>query len=263
MSSKEEEYVKKIKDKLSKYPKVIRMFELLENNAKIQAYITAANQMAVTRLGYNDHGRMHSLIASNNSIDIFEILTESVTPNLVKEKLGTYEDSLLVSFTATYLHDIGHVVHRTEHNFWSVILARPILEELLTEIYDDIVLRTHVLSGIVHGIFTHDESQQSLTVEAGIVKLADGTDIAEGRSRIPYSLGKVDIHSVSALAIKEVHILKGETRPLKILIEMENPAGIFQVEYILGRKLNTSGLVNYVDLAVFVNGKEIQLSNFY
>ena len=246
--------------KLAKYPKSQKFFTLLESNSTIQGFLIAANSMVVGRLGYNDHGHVHSLITVNNAIDIFNILRKYVKPNIVAEHIGTYDDSLLVVIGATYLHDIGNMVHRNEHELWSAILAYPILQKIVNQLYKESIKRAHILSNILHGIYAHDESLRSLTIEAGIVKVADGTDIAEGRSRIPYSMGKVDIHSVSALAIKKVRIEEGKEKPVKIVVEMDNPAGIFQVEEILGKKLESSGLEKYVDIDVFIKGKEITLS---
>ena len=50
----------------------------------------------------------------------------------------------------------------------------------------------------------------SLTIEAGIVCVADALDMAKGRSRIPFEHGLVSIHSLSAAAIDAVAIKDGE-----------------------------------------------------
>jgi len=86
---------------------------------------------------------------------------------------------------------------------------------------------------ILHSLYAHDDKVQCLTMEAGIAKVAEGTDMAEGRARFPYLTGKIDIHSLSALAIRKVEILHGSVRPVKLLIDMTNPAGVFQIEWIL------------------------------
>jgi hypothetical protein len=95
-------------------------------------------------------------------------------------------------------------------------------------------------------------------MEAGIAKVADGTDMAEGRARFPYLTGKVDMHSLSALAIKKVEILPGAVRPVRLLIDMTNPAGVFQMEWILETKLSTSGLQEYVEVSAQQDGKELK-----
>jgi len=70
------------------------------------------------------------------------------------------------------------------------------------------------------------EDLKSYTTEASIVKLADGTDITKGRSRLPYDLGNVDIHVVSAMSVEDVEIVPGDEKPVEIRIYMTNVAGV-------------------------------------
>jgi hypothetical protein len=97
-------------------------------------------------------------------------------------------------------------------------------------------------------------------VEAGIVRVADALDMSEGRSRIPYQAGKIDIHAVSAAAIDNIEILEGTERPILIKIWMNNIAGIFQVDELLRRKLLGSGIEKYVTVSAYlVQGEENRL----
>lgn len=41
-------------------------------------------------------------------------------------------------------------------------------------------------------------------------------------------------------------------------MNMENPAGIFQVEWVLERKILYSGLEDFVEIVALQNGKEIK-----
>ncbi len=83
-------------------------------------------------------------------------------------------------------------------------------------------------------------------MEGAIVAVADGCDMTKGRARMPFDLGKIDIHAVSALAIEEVIIKGGDTMPVEIAVLMSNSAGIFQVEQTLIRKLLVTPLKAYV-----------------
>jgi metal-dependent HD superfamily phosphatase/phosphodiesterase len=65
---------------------------------------------------------------------------------------------------------------------------------------------------VLQAITSHRESGHPLTLEAGIVRVADALDIEEGRSRIPFERGRVSIHSISAAAIDEVVISEGKER---------------------------------------------------
>jgi metal-dependent HD superfamily phosphatase/phosphodiesterase len=241
--------------------RALEMYQYLSGSPKVQSYLRTANRMAVSRLGYTDHGPVHAEVATWNALKAFDILTQTFNPNVVAEGVGNMDDAKLVVLAATYLHDIGMVVHRNEHYQAAIQLAAPILESKLEDMYDDPAKATDILSFILHGIYAHDDDTQCLTLEAGITKLGDGCDMTKGRTIVPYQHGKVDIHSVSALAINEVVLEKGKEKPLRITVAMDNPAGVFQVEAVLEKKISTSGLQDNVDIEILVNGDRLVLSH--
>ncbi|TFF68536.1 HD domain-containing protein [Candidatus Thorarchaeota archaeon] len=249
-----------VQDLLRPESKSLQMYQYLSSSPKVQAYLRTANRMAVSRLGYTDHGSTHAEVATWNALKAFDILTQTFLPNVVAEGIGDMDDARLIVLAATYLHDIGMVVHRTEHAQATIQLARPILEPKLEEIYDDPAKATDILSFTLHGIYSHDDDTQCLTFEAGITKIGDGCDMTKGRTIIPYQKGKVDIHSVSALAIEDVILEKGSETPLRIAVAMDNPAGVFQVQAVLEKKLSTSGLGDHVTIDILVNGDRLILS---
>ncbi|MFX0106818.1 MAG: phosphohydrolase [Candidatus Hodarchaeota archaeon] len=239
--------------------KALQMYQYLSGSPTVQSYLKAANRMAVSRLGYTDHGQVHAEVSTWNALKAFDILDETFQPNVVAEGVGDTDDARLVVLSSTYLHDIGMVVHRNEHNLAAVELARPILEKKLMEIYNDPAKATDILSFILHGIYAHDDDTQCLTFEAGITKLGDGADLTKGRTIIPFQKGKVDIHSVSAMAIRDIIMDRGE-KPLRLTVAMDNPAGVFQVQAVLEKKISTSGLKDHVDIDVLVNGNRLVLT---
>jgi metal-dependent HD superfamily phosphatase/phosphodiesterase len=82
--------------------------------------------------------------------------------------------------------------------------------------------------------------------------------MARGRARIPYRTGKVDIHSLSPLSITKVEIEKGKNKPIQILVNIDNPAGVFYMEEVLEKKLKTSGIENLVYVIALEKGIEIR-----
>jgi metal-dependent HD superfamily phosphatase/phosphodiesterase len=82
--------------------------------------------------------------------------------------------------------------------------------------------------------------------------VADALDISQGRSRIPYQAGYVDIYSISAAAIDNVEIVEGEEKPIQINILMNNSAGLFQVDELLKKKLLGSGIEKYVKIRAYI-----------
>ena len=238
---------------------LVRAFRMLEEDLEVQTYLHMANVMAVGRLRYNDHGLTHSRITAGSALEIFRILSGRMTPTTVRDGVCDFEGAKLVVLLGAYLHDIGNAVHRTGHHIHGYNLANPILDRLLPELYpDNPNLALRLKAEILHCIFSHDEEVRCLTVEAGSVKVADGTDMAEGRARIPYRTGKVDIHSLSALSIRRVEIVEGENAPVRILVHMDNPAGVFQIEQVLERKIATSGIGRWVEVVALEKGREIK-----
>lgn len=241
-------------------PAVLETFRLLENDGEVQSYLRMANVMAVKRLIYNDHGPVHARIVAGSALEIFRLMSEAVEPSCVANGVGDYENAKIIVLCGAYLHDIGNAIHRDRHEQTSLVLAAPILERVLSRVYPyDAELVYRLKSEALHTIYASDNKVPCLSVEAGVVTVADGTDLAEGRSREPYKGGKNDIHSVSALAIKRVNIGKGEQKPVKILVEMANPAGIFQIQEVLGKKLESSGLKDLVEVSAVMGGEEVKV----
>ncbi|MCJ7614741.1 phosphohydrolase, partial [Candidatus Bathyarchaeota archaeon] len=167
-------------------PKVEQMFRLMESDVEIQNTLRMSNIMAVERLKYNDHGPVHAKIATGSALEIFELLTQEVTPTTVKNNVCSLEDAKIVVLCGSYLHDLGNSIHRVDHQSHSCIIANPILDRLLRNVYpDDLSLVVRLKSEILHCIFSHEDDVECLSVEAGAAKIADGTDMARGRTRIP------------------------------------------------------------------------------
>src|SRR5205814_559495 len=81
----------------------------------------------------------------------------------------------LVVLLGSLLHCVGMAVHRDRHEDWSLFLAEPKARELLAGIYEEPEL-TVVVSEVLETITSHRESGHPLTLEAGIVRVADALD---------------------------------------------------------------------------------------
>ncbi|HEX2864179.1 MAG TPA: phosphohydrolase [Deinococcales bacterium] len=232
---------------LTPFPRALAAYEALAHDAEARANWDMANYMTVRKLGYNDHGRVHAWVTGAASLAILELLAGAgVRPDVMESGVGDLDDAYLVVLLGTMLHDIGNQVHRHGHEQFAVMLALPILDRILTPIYPDVDQRVKVRSFILHSINCHDLDPAPLTIEGGITAVADGTDITKGRGRKAFSLGSVDIHSISALAVEQVSISRGQDRPVEIAVTMNNSAGIFQVEETLARKVVATPLHQYV-----------------
>ena len=183
--------------------------ELLEDE-RVQAMQNAANIILVNYLKYNDHGRSHAIIASRNALKIYLYTYDKVKPNVVANRKYDLDTGAFIVILAAFLHDTGNLIHRDYHYFNSVIISKDIIWEYIEKYYGDenTTFKWILFSHIANAIASHDEAIQAFTLEASSVKVGEGCDMTAGRSRKPYSIGKVDIHSVSALSITEVNILR-------------------------------------------------------
>jgi len=179
---------------------------------------------------------------------LFRLLTQQgVEPAVVTNYDLELDDAEVVVVLASLLHDVGISIHRADHETFSLFIAERKLAELLAPLYDR-ATATIMRAEILHAIIAHRSGGKPLTLEAGIVRVADALDMAKGRSRIPVSGGSMSIHSVSAAAIEAVHIESGTARPVRVRIELTNSAGIFQLDQLFREKLSGSGLEPYVEL---------------
>jgi len=214
-----------------------------------------ANINAVDRSGINDHGEVHIRIVSNAALRILRLLVKGgVDPSVVKDHGMQPEDAEVIVVLAACLHDIGISAHRDDHERYSLFLAYPKARELLRDIYGEPGLTT-MASEVMHAIISHSAKQTCLTIESGVLKVADALDMTEGRSRIPFEAGKVNIHSVSAQAVDSVEIEKGSERPVRLVIRLANSAGIFQVDELLRHKLKKSSIKDYVEILARIEGE--------
>lgn len=236
---------------------VAKGFEAVESDIEIQSLLQMSNVFAVKRLGYNDHGPVHARIVAGSSLEIFKLLGNTIGSSIVRDGVGSMNDAELVVMLGSYLHDIGNAIHRVNHSIHGVYLAVNILDRLLPKIYGTNLTfeLVRIRQEILHIIYAHDDDVQALTIEAGVSKVGDGVDMAGGRARIPYRHGGESIHALSALAIERVMIERGEDKPVKIVVKTKNPAGIFQVEHVMGRKIRTSGIQQYIEVEVRYRGR--------
>ena len=233
--------------------KLRRLLENVDADLELKAWWHVANVNAVVRLEINDHSWVHVQIVTNIALKLLRQLTKNhVEPSLVRDFRMTADDSEVVVVLAALLHDVGMSVHREGHEDFSLFLAEPKIRELVDGIYEE-PERTVVVSETLQAIISHRSDGEPLSVEAGVLRVADALDMAKGRSRIPFERGSVSIHSLSAAAIDEVRIEDGQTRPVMVEIVMNNSSGIYQVDGLLKAKLRGSGLEPYIEVVARID----------
>ncbi|MEZ5078041.1 MAG: HD domain-containing protein [Solirubrobacterales bacterium] len=236
-------------------------------NRKLESFLEAVNedeqvrawwymaQVQSERLGMSDHSWVHVQIVLNIALRLLRLLVKAgVEPAMVADHGMRGRDAEVVVAGGALLHDVGMSIHRADHEAYSLFLAREALERLLVDSYRE-PERTVVASEILHTIIGHRRRGEPYTVEAGVVRVADALDMAQGRSRMPLEAGQEGIHSISAAAINEVRIETGEERPVRLEIELNNSAGIFQVDDLLATKIRDTPLEGRVEVVAQVEGE--------
>ena len=235
---------------------VARAWSILQDDEEINTLLRMANINAVVRLLYNDHGPVHARIVAGSALEIMDILLQSgIEPSGLRHgTLESIDEAKLVVLLGAYLHDIGNAIHRSNHEFAGALMSLNILDRLLPQILEENDKKKigFIKYEVAHAIYSTAQTVEALTIEASIVKVADATDMAEGRARYPYRKGKTNMHALSALAIKRVELDRGEEKPLRINVYMTERAGYFQLEQVLIPKIKTSMLKGRIEIQPIV-----------
>jgi uncharacterized protein len=238
-----------------------------ERNRKLAGFLAAVNasdrlkaqwhaqQVTAERLGMSDHSWVHLQIVLNRALRLYRLLRQGGVESAIERDYGLHpRDAEVVIAAGCLLHDLGMSIHRIDHEAYSLFLAADHLDSLLADVYEE-PERTVVASEALHAIIGHRSGGRPLTIEAGIIRAADALDLEHGRSRVAVESHLPNIHSLSAAAIDEVRILPGEQRTVRVEIEMNNSAGVFQVDELLGRKLRGSGLEDHIEVVAEIEAE--------
>ena len=234
------------------------LLERIRADDEIAAYLEAQNVNPVARMGYNDHGTKHIEIVRGAALQLYDLLKAGGVEfdGALGQGLDEADEAIIVALAAT-LHDIGHVVHRHDHPYYSLPLAADVLDRILgeTDRYD-VGETVRVKGEVLHAILCHHTEETPLTREAGVVRVADALDMERGRSRIPYEKGGRGINTISSRAISRVSLQPGEEMPVLVEIEMTDAAGVYQVDELLKHKLERSGIEEEVRIVAVNNRGE-------
>lgn len=239
----------------------------IENNDLLKNVLTRVNEHeeiitlwrvinvnAIERLGMTDHGPVHFQIVANSALRLARLLHKrNIKMSLTNNYPLGYHHAEVVIFLASVLHDLGMSINRDGHEEFSLILSHHYLKELLN--FLPVGEQVIVSSETLHAIISHRHDGKPTTIEAGIVRVADALDMSSGRSRIPFDAGKINIHSLSALAVENVEIKEGKEKPIEINILMNNSSGIYQIDQLLNDKLTGSGIESYLQIKAYIKRK--------
>jgi metal-dependent HD superfamily phosphatase/phosphodiesterase len=245
--------------------KAVMLMRLLLQDDEVQVSQNYANTVSIVRMGYNDHGPVHMKTVVMNALLMVGLLNRAgIKTSLEQDDCGCLEDSLSAIICAAMLHDLGMGVGREDHEFYSICLAKPIMDRILAKVYESnvqkrVMIRTLALEGIAGHMGVHPVH----SLEAGVIQVADGCDMTKGRARIPIALAQASkggghIHQYSASSIEEVRIVAGREKPILIDVHMSNEVGLFQVEEVLLKKISSGTAVPYIELEARVGEETVK-----
>lgn len=174
--------------------------EEVKRDVEVNCYIKMAN-MHLGVMGYTDHSFRHLDIVSQKAR---EILLELKYPAHLAE----------IAAIAGYLHDIGNVVGRNNHNYSGALLAYFQLKRLGMDCEE--------IAMIIGAIGNHDEELGEIVnyVTAALV-LADKTDVHRSRVR-NMDYAKFDIHDrVNYAVVSSGLVIDGVNRLITLHLTIE------------------------------------------
>lgn len=180
--------------------------EDLKKDPEVDAYITKANEYSGA-IGYTEHGARHAN------------LTASIAYNTLK-RLAYQERDAQLAAMAAYLHDIGNMVSRINHEHTGAVLANTILVRLGMDAVE---------RGIIMGaIGNHEEKGgEPVSPVGAAVILADKSDVHRSRVRNPDPT-TYDIHDRVNSAV-EHSFLRVDEKSKTISLELTIDTKLSQV----------------------------------
>ena len=147
-------------------------YESIKSNQDIRTLISAADE-SLGALGYTEHSFAHVGLVAKRAGDILLAL-------------GKDEREVELCKIASYLHDIGNLVNRSEHSQSGAVMAFRLLDKMNMDMSE--------LATIVTAIGNHDEGTGvPVSDVAAAVILADKSDVRRSRVR-NQDFSTFDIH---------------------------------------------------------------------
>ena len=247
-------------------PRLQLLVDRLGADAELRQLWGCANVNAVERLEMSDHGEVHLRIVANAALRLLRLLREAGHPaSLVTHYRFAPEEAEVVVVLAAALHDLGISIHYDNHADYSLLLARLKAKEVLADLYP-VREQTILISEILHAIAAHHGQLRCLTLEAGILKLADALDMTAGRARPLGALnGKATLvgglalkarhadargreHALGDFGVDQVLIKRGDSKPVRLEVHLNRATGLQRIEDMLYQKLQHSPLFGLVEV---------------
>lgn len=192
--------------------------EDVKRDPEVEAFLTKANEYTGV-IGFTEHGLRHATLTSN------------IAANVLR-RLGHDERTVQLGAIGAYLHDIGNLVSRVNHEHTGAMLADRILLRL--------GMPPDERATVMGAIGNHEERHgEPVSAVGAAVILADKSDVHRSRVRNP-DRTTFDIHDRVNYAV-EHSFLRVEEKSKTVTLELTIDTAMSQVmdyfEIFLGRML--------------------------
>ncbi len=204
-------------------------YEDVKRSEDIRTYITQADASLIA-LGFTEHSFAHVTRCAEVAGDLLE-------------ELGYDEHQIELCKIAAYMHDIGNVVNRHDHNVSGATMAFRILDNMGMEPED--------VAAVITAIGHHDDATAfPVNAIAAALILADKTDVRRSRVRNRETIN-FDIHDRVNYAVERSEVSldrDSKTFTLSLSINTEVCAVMDYFEIFLQRMLLCRKAAGFFDL---------------
>jgi hypothetical protein len=178
----------------------------VKRDPEVEAFLTKANEYTGV-IGYTEHGLRHANLCGN------------IAANVLR-RLGHDDRTAVLASIAAYLHDIGNLVSRANHEHTGAVLANGILTRL-----GMVAVERAIVMG---AIGNHEERHgEAVSPVGAAVILADKSDVHRTRVRNP-DRSTFDIHDRVNYAV-EHSFLRVDEKSKTVTLELTIDTAMSQV----------------------------------
>ncbi len=234
-------------------PRLQALAERINGDEELRQLWRCANVNAVERLGLGDCGEVHVRIVANAVLKLLRLLRDGgILGSVVKHHRLSADDAEVVVVLAAALHDLDLAVGPGDQGSGGMALATLKARELLAGLYSARE-RAILLAETLHVVGAQPAGMPCLTLEAGLLRLADALDLTKGRARVPSAQAQ---RNIEAVPVEEVTFVKAKDPPVQVVIWLSRLDGMQAVETMLKHRLRNTGLEEHVGIAVRADGLE-------
>jgi metal-dependent HD superfamily phosphatase/phosphodiesterase len=220
-------------------PRLQAVAERINGDDELRQLWRSANLNAVDRLGLGDYGEVHVRIVANAALKLLRLLRDAGhQPAVVAFHRLTPDEAEIIVVLAAAAHNLGMAVH-TDPAVAAragLVLADRKFRELLDGIYparERAVITAEALQALV----AQEPGVACLSLEAGVLRLADALDLTKGRARLSAEAGRRIGAAPAVPVVDEVTIQRSKTPPVRVVLRLSSASGLTTVEALLQAKL--------------------------